>query len=177
MRKFSLLFAALQLLFLCVQAQVQISSLLTENKSNPIGLGTTAPRFSWKMVSDKRGTVQTAYEIKLSAEKDKSANWNTGKVNSNQSVQVIYAGPALKSNTRYSWQVRSWDQSGTPSAWSSPVSFQTGLLQISDWTAQWIKAGFQEDSVLRPSQLFRTCIPIEKNRAIGHGLYYRAWYV
>lgn len=162
MRKFSMLFAALQLLFLCVQAQVQVSSLLTENKINPIGLGTTVPRFSWKIVSDKRGTVQTAYEIKLSADKDKSANWNTGKVNSNQSVQIIYAGPALKSNTRYSWQVRSWDQSGTPSAWSSPASFQTGLLQISDWTAQWIKAGFQEDTVLRPSQLFRTAFQLKK---------------
>ena len=67
MRKFSMLLAALQLSLLFVQAQVQIGSLLTENKMNPIGLGTTAPRFSWKIVSEKRGTVQTAYEIKLSA--------------------------------------------------------------------------------------------------------------
>jgi alpha-L-rhamnosidase len=64
MRKFPLLFAALQLLFFCVQAQVQVSSLLTENKSNPIGLGTTTPRFSWKMVSDKRGTVQADFDLK-----------------------------------------------------------------------------------------------------------------
>ena len=177
MRKFSLLFAALQLLFLCVQAQVQIGSLLTENKVNPIGLGTNAPRFSWKMISEKRGTVQTAYEIKLSADKDKSTNWNTGKVNSNQSVQVVYQGPVLKSNTRYNWQVRSWDQTGTPSAWSSPASFQTGLLAITDWSAQWIKIGFQEDTIQRPSQLFRTAFNLKKTvqsataYITAHGMY------
>ena len=50
-------------------AQVQVSNLLCENLSNPIGLDVAQPRLSWQLVSDRRNVVQTAYEIKVTSGK------------------------------------------------------------------------------------------------------------
>lgn len=172
------LIAALQLLLTIAYSQVTTQNLLTENKPNPIAVDVSAPRFSWQLVSDKRNTVQTAYEIKLSSTKNnKSKNWNTGKLNSNQSVQVVYQGPTLESNTSYQWQVRVWDQTNTPSAWSSPATFQMAMLNTTDWKAQWIEPGYTEDLVLKPSPLFRKTFTTTKKLVsatafiTAHGIY------
>ena len=58
---------------------------------------------------------QIAYELKLMA--GGKAIWSPGRVNSDQSVNISYEGPALESGRRYSWQVRVWDQAGKASAW------------------------------------------------------------
>ena len=42
---------------------VKVSSVYTEQMSNPLGLDTTTPRFSWQMQSDGQGVMQTAYRI------------------------------------------------------------------------------------------------------------------
>ncbi len=151
-KKFALS-VVLQLCLLVNFAQVNIQHLLTENLTNPIGLDALQPRLSWQMISDKRNQMQTAYEIVISEGKNKV--WKTGKVVSDQSVQVPYAGVPLQSNKQYSWQVRVWDNSGKQSAWSEPAFFQMALLAVSDWKAKWIEPGYREDSVLRPSPLFR----------------------
>ncbi len=48
-----------------------------------------------------------------------------------------------------------WDNKGNVSAWSEPAFWQMGFLNVADWKAQWIKAGYNEDTLLRPSPLFR----------------------
>ena len=80
----------LQLCLLVSFAQVKIQHLLTENLTNPIGLDALQPRLSWQLISDKRNVVQTAYEIVVS--EGKNSVWKTGKVATDQSVQVPYAG-------------------------------------------------------------------------------------
>ena len=156
MRKQTLLLAALQLLTVIAIAQLSTKNLLIENKTNPLGLDNKLPRFSWQLVSSNRNTLQSAYEIKLAtATKSKSNIWNSGKITSQQSVQVDYAGPTLISNTQYLWQVRVWDQLNNASEWSAPASFQTGFLNQDQWKATWISPGYVEDSLLRPSPLFR----------------------
>jgi alpha-L-rhamnosidase len=123
-------------------AQVVVKNLLTENLANPIGLDEKLPRFSWQLSSDKRNTLQNAYEIKVSA--GKTIVWNSGKIGSAQSVHVLYAGTALQSGKKYSWQVRVWDNNNNdkPSAWSETASFQMALLDASEWKAKWIELGF-----------------------------------
>ena len=141
-------------------AQPRVTNLLCENLSNPICIDALRPEFSWQLVSDKRNSRQTAYEIRVSNNaasliKNKNIAWNSGKIVSDSSVHVSYKGPALRSATKYFWQVRVWDNSGNTSPWSETASWQMGLLNSNDWKAKWIEPGFAEDSVNRPSPLFR----------------------
>ncbi len=156
-------------------AQVKVQNLLTENLTNPIGLDATIPRFSWQLTSDQRNNRQVAYEIKVVH--GKTVAWSSNKVMSDQSVHVPYAGAGLQSGMKYNWQVRVWDNAGKASEWSAPASFQMALLHVSDWKAKWIEPGYTEDSVMRPSPLFRK--QFSSNKKIqsatayitSHGLY------
>jgi alpha-L-rhamnosidase len=174
MTKKILLPALLQLCVLTGFAQVKIQHLLTENLINPIGLDVQQPRFTWQLVSDKRSVLQTAYEIVVSAGKE--TMWKSGKVTGSQSVQVPYAGAALQSGKKYTWQIRAWDNGGKPSSWSEPAFFKTAFLNIADWKAKWIEAGFAEDST-RPAIIFRNQFAVNKKIAsatlyiTAHGLY------
>src|SRR5659263_119146 len=103
MRKSILLFPACLLLSLVAPAQLIVTNLLTENLSNPMGLGVSQPRFTWQLVSEKRNVEQTAYELKVM--NSKSVVWNTGKVISGQSVHIVYEGSSLQSEKYYTWQV------------------------------------------------------------------------
>lgn len=143
-----------------VSAQLSVTKLLTENLPYPFGIDATHPRFSWELNSNERNSMQTAYELKVV--KDKKSLWQTGKTNSAQSVYITYQGPALESNQLYQWQVRVWDNHGKTSAWSDPASFKTGLLHPADWKANWIEAGYTEDSINRPAQYFRKPFSLNK---------------
>ena len=173
-KKRSLVFIA-TLFSLTVTAQSKVENLRTENRIDPIGLDVVQPRFSWQLENGKRNVVQTAYEIRVTL--DRTAIWNSGKIASDSSVHVAYKGAALKSGEKYQWQVRVWDNSGKASAWSRPAVFQMALLQPSDWKAQWITPGYEEDAVLRPSPLMRKEFSIAKKIAratayiTAHGMY------
>lgn len=164
------------LLLICMTAisQVKVTSLLTENKFNPIGIDIAIPRFSWAIESAKRNTSQTAYEIKIT--EGKKLVWSSEKVSSSQSVMIDYAGLKLSSNTKYIWQVRVWDNQGAASQWSSSNSFQTALFSVSDWKAKWIVPGFGEASN-RPSPIFRKQFASSKKvvsaiaNITAHGMY------
>jgi len=153
MRKNNFLFFGLLFLTTTISAQVKVVNLLTENQTNPIGLDVQQPRFSWQLVSEQRNISQTAYEITISA--SKGTAWKSGKINSDRSVQVPYAGTALQSGKKYTWEVRVWDNNGKPSAWSEPAFFQTAMMSPADWKAKWIEADVTEDSINRPALYFR----------------------
>ncbi|WP_315822266.1 hypothetical protein [Paraflavitalea speifideaquila] len=109
MKRLLLLFAAMPALM--TMAQVQVQNLTTENLVNPIGLDITQPRFSWQLLSTKRNVMQTAYELKVAtnpAIKGKDT-WTTGKINSDLSVLIPYAGapfnPAHVITGRYAYGI------------------------------------------------------------------------
>ncbi|MES2647292.1 MAG: family 78 glycoside hydrolase catalytic domain [Bacteroidota bacterium] len=165
----------LQFLVFTGFSQVKVQALLTENAVNPIGIGAAKPNFSWQLLSNNRNTMQTAYEVAVFD--GKSTLWNSGKVNSDQSIQVAYAGQALQSDKKYNWKVRVWDNNSKASAWSAPAFFQTALLMPGDWKAKWIEAGFAEDASTRPAILLRDDFNVEKQIAsatlyvTAHGMY------
>ena len=169
-------------------AQVKVGHLLCENLPDPISIDASQPRLSWQLTAQgekaakPRGLMQAAYEIRVSKDRSSLAradglSWNSGKVSSEQSVQVSYGGDPLQSGQRYYWQVRVWDNKGKASAWSEPNFWQMGLLQSTDWKAQWIEPGYTEDPVLRPSPLFRKQFALHKKLRsamvyiTAHGLY------
>ncbi|MDP6719622.1 MAG: alpha-L-rhamnosidase N-terminal domain-containing protein, partial [Pirellulaceae bacterium] len=102
-----------------------------------------APRFGWILKSDARAQAQSAYQILVASSAAKlRANtgdkWDSGKVSSSQSVNVVYKGKALVSREICWWKVRVWNSAGAKSPWSKPATFEMGLLKQSDWKGQWI---------------------------------------
>jgi alpha-L-rhamnosidase len=119
--------------------------LRVEYQSEPLGVDTPAPRFSWELDDPRRGALQTAYRVIVSQNKDilaqgKGDEWDSGQVPLADTNQVAYAGRPLTPWRTYWWLVRAWDQEGKPSPWSVPASFTVGPLVESDWRAQWITA-------------------------------------
>ncbi|WP_461188481.1 family 78 glycoside hydrolase catalytic domain [Arthrobacter sp. Z4-13] len=118
--------------------------LRVEYLREAFGITTTAPRLTWTPCA---ATAQTAYQVSA------SNGWDTGRVPSAGHV-VTYSGPALESRSRFEWRVRTWNTSAdgaeTASAWSEPMAVELGLLDGSDWTAQWI--GPQELEVPAPGE-------------------------
>ncbi|MBS1948271.1 MAG: family 78 glycoside hydrolase catalytic domain [Bacteroidetes bacterium] len=156
-------------------AQPVLQNLLTENLDNPVGLDVAQPRFNWAIISGRRNTMQTAYEIKVTSGNENV--WGSGKVMSDSSVHVVYKGKALQSNKRYSWKVRIWDNEGKSSAWSKPAFFQTAFFSTNDWKAKWIEPGYAEDDKMRPAAMFRKQFIADKKiisamaYITAHGMY------
>jgi alpha-L-rhamnosidase len=112
--------------------------LRCEYMTNPVGIDVASPRFAWEIRDDRRGAVQSAYQILVATAQAGNPVWDSGRVASDQSIQVPYAGPWLASCTRYYWKVRTWDADGEVSPYSEASLFETALLSPDDWTAQWI---------------------------------------
>jgi len=70
--------------------------------------------------------------------------WDSKKVESAQSIQVIYKGKKLLSEMIVYWKVRVWDENGVLSNWSEPAHFEMGLFQEKDWQGNWIFDGKSE---------------------------------
>ncbi len=113
---------------------------------NPPAINSTHPRLSWLLDSSQRDQSQTAYQILVSSSPSELAAdtgdlWNSGKVDSSQTLDIRYEGKPLASRDVCYWKVRVWDKDGHPSAWSAPADWTEGLLKPSDWTAEWIGSG------------------------------------
>ena len=124
---------------------VKVDYLRCEYLVDPLGLDVAKPRLSWVIESTRRGEMQTAYQALVASTKellDKGQGdlWDSGKVSSDQSAFVEYAGSPLNSRQACWWKVRVWDGKGEPSAWSKSASWEMGLLKPEDWQAKWIEA-------------------------------------
>jgi len=122
---------------------IAIVNLKIELKTNPLGIDIPNPRLSWELQSEERGTFQTAYEILVSSnqkdlENNNGAIWQSGKIYSNSTFGILFAGKSLKSFSRYFWKLRIWDGKNQSSKWSSVYWFETAMMKNSDWEAQWI---------------------------------------
>jgi alpha-L-rhamnosidase len=111
--------------------------LTCEMESEPVGIATPNPRFSWKCNSPERGYIQSAYQIIVYD--GESEIWNSSKVHSDRSILIPYSGKPLESCKEYSWKIRTWNNKGRCSGWSEPQTFTMGLLSDGDWGgAKWI---------------------------------------
>ena len=141
----SIILAGLLLASLASLHASEVGGLRCEDFTDPPGIDEAQPRLSWAMESARRGERQTAYQVLVAGSEaqlrhDQGDLWDSGKVSSDQSRQIQYAGKPLASRTRCCWKVRVWDRDGQPSAWSRPATWTMGLLQAEDWQADWITA-------------------------------------
>jgi alpha-L-rhamnosidase len=146
---------------------LSVGNLRCEYKSNPLGIDVLQPRFSWELVSTERNTLQTAYQIRVGlSEPDLQLSkfvWDSGKVSSPASNQLVYQGPPLRSMQRYYWQAQSWDSRNRASGWSKAAYFEMGLLQAGDWQGKWITPDLPEDTAKsNPSPYLRRTFTIGK---------------
>lgn len=124
-----------------------VSNLRVNYRKNPLGIDDARPRLSWELTSERRGFVQSAYQIEVAHEDDflPALVWDSGKIDSDRNVHIEYAGPNLKSRTRYYFRIRVWDNQGMVSAWSEPSYWETALLASEEWQASWITAPSSAD--------------------------------
>ncbi|MFF7758033.1 family 78 glycoside hydrolase catalytic domain [Streptomyces griseorubiginosus] len=124
-----------------------VEGLTVEHRTTPLGVDAARPRFGWRTASRVRGRRQTAYRLLVASTPDRltigrADVWDSGRVDSADSVAVRYAGPALKPSTRYHWTVELWDENGRPLPEAPTARFETGLLStdgVAGWDgAQWI---------------------------------------
>ncbi|HWK59447.1 MAG TPA: family 78 glycoside hydrolase catalytic domain [Parapedobacter sp.] len=121
---------------------LRLANLKVEYADQPIGLMIAQPHFSWEIAGNQHGIEQRAYQVLVADSPDKLANlegniWDSGVVQSNQSVGIRYEGEALQSSRRYYWKVRIWDARGDDEVESDVKVFETALLNQSDWQADW----------------------------------------
>lgn len=144
-----------------------LADLKCEYRTNPLGIDNTTPRLSWRIIEEKntRGQKQTAFQILVASslsnlEDDNADVWNSGKVNSNQSVNVTYKGADLESSKQYFWKVKVWDTNGESSQWSNPAKFSMGLLKPSDWKGDWI---YKNNQNKKDHNWYRKNFTLEEN--------------
>ncbi len=138
MKKFLSLFIALA----AMSAQaMQVADLRCEFRNDPVGIDVAQPRLSWILKSDARGQRQAVYQIVV--ESAGAQLWDSGRVASDESVLIPYAGKPLASLQQVTWKVRTWDQDGKPSDWSKASTWTMGVLNDADWHAKWIGASKQ----------------------------------
>ena len=160
---------------LAAQTGPGFGSLKCEQETDPVGIETPSPRFSWQLVSPERGCRQTAYRIVVAGtEKDAAAGratmWDSGKVPGEQSLLIPYDRQPLEAAETYYWSVRVWGPDGKPSAWSPAQRFTMGLPDREDWSgARWIALEEDVDSLIVINGTFDTGPdnPILGNKPFG----------
>jgi len=157
-------------------AEVLPFNLRCESRREPLGIGVSVPRLSWKLrsIGDARNQFQSAYRIMVASSPDlltsRSADlWDSDRVDSNEQLHVEYSGKPLASGQRCYWQVEIWDQDGRKSASSRASWWEMGLMASEDWTGHWISDGkplsqtdeahYQDD----PAPLLRRSFQVNKS--------------
>ena len=97
--------------------QAGARDLRCEYLVNPLGIGVAEPRLSWTAPIRRRGQVQTAYRILVASDPELLSDgrgdlWDSGKVISNRSIQIVYGAGRSTSQMRCYWKVRVWDGDG-----------------------------------------------------------------
>lgn len=161
---------------------IVVDNLRCEMLLNPEGIDAVDPRLSWNIFSEQRDIQQSAYQILVASSQELLANneadlWNSGKVFSNQSVHVNFAGKKLKSRQRCYWKVKVWSEHGE-SEWGSQAYWSMGLLNYKDWEGRWIgfDRAFPWDKLEKHSRLsarnFRKEFETKEAKKVKHATVY-----
>uniref|UniRef100_UPI003217D830 family 78 glycoside hydrolase catalytic domain n=1 Tax=uncultured Draconibacterium sp. TaxID=1573823 RepID=UPI003217D830 len=149
-----LIFIASMALSCQQKSESQVVQLTCNFRENPLGIDTQELLLGWQIESPDRNTGQSAYRILVAEqtgelEKKNGTIWDSGKIDSDQSINVRYDGKRMEPGKRYFWKVKIWDKNGQESSWSETSWWQTGLFSESDWEgARWVAYEELDSSLL-----------------------------
>lgn len=168
--------------------------LRCEYLANPLGIDTTQPRLSWKLLAadaKARGLKQSAYQLLVASSPEllaegKADLWDSGKVASDETLGIVYSGKPLQSRDRCCWKVRVWDERDQKSDWSAPATWSMGLITAADWQAKWIAAppiqpvttthfGYKSTTTDAPDEVKWVQIDLGESRVIDGIRLWGAW--
>jgi alpha-L-rhamnosidase len=150
MRRFPLVsfFAAVcwAMLAGCASPALTPARLRCEYRNDPLTIDSSTPRLSWILASPRQDDRQTAFQILVASDpqlldQDRADLWDSGKIASDNSIQIPYAGKPLTSRQTCYWKVRVWDMDSKACPWSPTRQWTMGLLTPQDWQAHWIGRG------------------------------------
>ncbi len=124
-------------------AAIRVAALSCEYMTDPDGVDALKPRLSWVLGSRLHDQRQSAYRLLVAStpeqlQEETGDLWDSGRVDSEQSVLVEYAGKPLASYQPCFWKVMVWDASGQPSAWSQVARWSMGILDPHQWQGKWL---------------------------------------
>ncbi len=146
--------------------------LLCEYASTPIDVQTQRPRFSW-MLKDNNVPEQLSYRITVSQDPEfTQLVWDSGTVQSKDSLGIVYNGSPLEDCTQYFWRAEISCRGGFSIEGVS--HFETAISPGAQWQGQWISHPQPLDgySILLRREICLDSLP-QKARAYicGLGLY------
>ena len=158
--------------FSCQAPEMRVFDLRTDYLTNPVAIQANFIWLGWKLDvcnGKNRNKMQSAYQILVASDSlllfdDIGDLWDSGKVNSSQSQQILYKGRALVSRQHVYWKVRVWDENDQVTEWSAIANWAIGLEPV-DWLASWI-SNREDDTPLEanvaPAPFFRKNIEVVK---------------
>jgi len=164
------------------------AGLRCEYRVNPQGIDAITPRLSWIIHSKQIGTMQSAYRVLVASSRkiiadDRGDLWDSGRVESDQSIDVRYGGRALRSRDPCFWKVKAWDNHGGESHWSETARWSMGLLNKKDWRSKWIGLDKEPFAILRTNKFYAPCYfrkEFAVKKKVAHATLYASalgWYV
>ena len=86
--------------------QMTISELRCEYLTNPMGIDTDKPRFSWEIEGPRRQVTQAAYHVRVASTRealdgDESDLWDTGRLESDETLHIENQGKRIVSGSVY----------------------------------------------------------------------------
>lgn len=127
-------------------AEIEPVRLRCEYRDNPLGIDSKKPRLSWIVVatnSSSRALRQTAYQVRVATTPEKLVSgesdlWDSGRVESDETIQIEYGGKAVGAGEACYWSVRVWDGLGQVSPWGETSTWTVGLFGPWPEQAKWI---------------------------------------
>ncbi len=123
--------------------EVGVSRVWLEYLRETLGIGVPCPRLSWQVETSLTNWQQVGYEVECTSMEGLRTR-QVECIASPQSVLVDWLFAPLISREQVSLRVRVWGADGSTSAWSEPLAVEVGLLQASDWSANFISPAWEE---------------------------------
>lgn len=139
---------------------IQILEVKADHQINPAGLS-SIPKFSWKLGSDKKNTIQKSYCLQIAEDNGFQKIVMQKEENAKNSVNISPDFFILESLKEYFYRVKIISTKGEVSAWSETGCFTTAFLSSEEWNGVFITAEKEEEKEHSKGTLLRKDVSIK----------------